>query len=137
MEFKFDGVECCAIIKVVGVGGGGIRAVDNMIESGLEGVEFLVTDIDTQALGASQAKKKIQLSEQLFLSYLRLRADQNPTNPKNAMPNYSASTLSDEQALNIYAYIKSLKDDSQSVEDNPVMQEMLDAAKARNPGNEN
>ncbi len=78
----------------------------------------------------------IMSSEQVFLTFLRLRADQNPTNPKNAMPNYAASTLSDEQALDIYAYIKSLKDESPELEDNPVMQEMLDAAKARSPGDE-
>jgi len=75
-------------------------------------------------------------SESVFLTYLRLRADQNPINPKNSMPNYSASTLSDEQALDIYAYIKSLKDASPEVEDNPVMQEILDAARARSPGAE-
>ena len=75
-------------------------------------------------------------SEQVFLTFLRLRANQNPTNPRNAMPNYAASTLSDEQALDIYAYIKSLKDESPEVEDNPVMQEMLDAARARSPGDE-
>ncbi len=79
----------------------------------------------------------IMSSEQVFLTYLRLRADQNPINPKNAMPNYAASSLSDEQALDIYAYIKSLKDDPPEVEDNPVMQQILDAAKARGPGNEN
>lgn len=79
----------------------------------------------------------VMSSEQIFLTYLRLRADQNPTNPKNAMPNYAASTLSDEQALNIYAYIKSLKDDPPAVEDNAIMQDLLNAAKARNPGNEN
>lgn len=78
----------------------------------------------------------IMSSEQVFLTYLRLRADQNPINPKNAMPNYAASTLSDEQALDIYAYIKSLKDESPEVEDNPVMQEILEAAKARTPGDE-
>ena len=44
---------------------------------------------------------------------------------------------SDEQALDIYAYIKSVKDDPPEVEDNPVMQQILDAAKARGPGNEN
>ncbi len=76
----------------------------------------------------------IMSSEQVFLTYLRLRADQNPVNPKNAMPNYAASTLSDEQALDIYAYIKSLKDESPEVEGNPVMQEILEAAKARTPG---
>lgn len=79
----------------------------------------------------------IMSNEQLFLNFLRLRADQNPTNPKNSMPNYAASTLSDEQALDIYAYIKSVEDDPPSVEDNPVMQEMLDAAKARGSGNKN
>lgn len=73
----------------------------------------------------------IMSSEQLFLTYLRLRADQNPVNPKNAMPNYSANTLSDEQALDIFAYIKSLKDDQPALADNPVMQEILDGAKNR------
>lgn len=73
----------------------------------------------------------IMSSEQLFLTYLRLRADQNPINPKNAMPNYDASTLSDQQALDIYAYVKSLKDDSPAVADNAVMQEILESAKSR------
>ena len=77
----------------------------------------------------------IMSSEQVFLTFLRLRADQNPTNPRNAMPNYAASTLSDEQALDIYAYIKSLKDDPPEVEDIPVFVEMLESAKHRN-GNE-
>ena len=78
----------------------------------------------------------IMSSEQVFLTYLRLRADQNPINPKNAMPNYAASTLSDEQALDIYAYIKALKDESPEVDDTPVMQEILEAARARTPGDE-
>lgn len=77
----------------------------------------------------------IMNSEQLFLTYLRLRADQNPVNPKNSMPNYDAATLSDQQALDIYAYIKSVDDDSPEVEENPVMQEILDAAKARDKRN--
>lgn len=74
----------------------------------------------------------IMSSEQVFLTYLRLRADQNPINPKNAMPNYAASTLSDEQALDIYAYIRSVKDDPPEVEDIPVFVEMLESAKQRN-----
>jgi cell division protein FtsZ len=61
---EYDAVECSVIIKVVGIGGGGGRAVDNMIESGLEGVEFLVVDIDAKALSVSQAKKKLQLGGQ-------------------------------------------------------------------------
>jgi len=79
----------------------------------------------------------IMSSEALFLNYLRLRADQNPTNPKNAMPNYSASTLSNEQARDIYAYIRSIDDDPPEVADIAVMQEMLDAAKDRASGKEN
>ena len=79
----------------------------------------------------------IMSGESVFLTYLRLRADQNPTNPKNSMPNYSENTLSDAQALDIYAYIKSLKDDPPEVEDIQVMREMLDAVKARHPDNEN
>ena len=79
----------------------------------------------------------IMTSEQLFLSYLRLRADQNPTNPANRMPNYGVSSLSDVQALDIYAYIKSIDDDPPELADVALMQEMLDAAKARGQRDEN
>lgn len=48
-------------IMVVGVGGAGGNAVDNMIRSGLEGCEFLVCNTDSQALQNSLADKKIQL----------------------------------------------------------------------------
>ena len=79
----------------------------------------------------------IMSNEAVFRNYLRLRAEQNPTNPKNSMPNYSADTLSDEQARDIYAYIFSLVDDPPEVADNPIMQEMLEAAKVRGQGKEN
>ena len=39
-----------AVIKVVGVGGGGVNAVNRMIESGLKGVEFIAINTDAQAL---------------------------------------------------------------------------------------
>ncbi|MFN0042484.1 MAG: cell division protein FtsZ [Alphaproteobacteria bacterium] len=48
-------------IVVVGVGGAGGNAVENMIQSELEGVEFLVCNTDAQALALSAAAKKIQL----------------------------------------------------------------------------
>ena len=48
-------------ISVIGVGGAGGNAVNNMIESSLEGVEFVVANTDAQALGLSQAEKRIQL----------------------------------------------------------------------------
>ena len=48
-------------ITVIGVGGAGGNAVNNMIESNLAGVEFLVCNTDAQALGLSQAERRIQL----------------------------------------------------------------------------
>ncbi|MEM9168908.1 MAG: cell division protein FtsZ [Pseudomonadota bacterium] len=48
-------------IAVVGVGGAGGNAVNNMIESALEGVDFLVANTDAQALGLSKAEKRVQL----------------------------------------------------------------------------
>ncbi len=50
-----------AVIKVIGVGGGGSNAVNRMIEAGLTGVEFIVVNTDRQALDASQAEQKIQV----------------------------------------------------------------------------
>ncbi|OFV95076.1 MAG: cell division protein FtsZ [Acidobacteria bacterium RIFCSPLOWO2_02_FULL_61_28] len=54
-----------ARIKVIGVGGGGLNAVNRMIEEGLEGVEFIVTNTDLQALQLSRAPVKIQIGAKL------------------------------------------------------------------------
>ncbi len=48
-------------IVVVGVGGAGGNAVNNMIGAGLEGVEFVVANTDAQALARSEAERRIQL----------------------------------------------------------------------------
>ncbi|MBM86737.1 MAG: cell division protein FtsZ, partial [Rhodospirillaceae bacterium] len=48
-------------ITVVGVGGAGGNAVNNMIRSNLEGVEFVVTNTDSQALTQSRADRRLQL----------------------------------------------------------------------------
>ncbi len=48
-------------IVVIGVGGAGGNAVNNMIESGLEGVEFIVANTDAQALAFSKAERRIQM----------------------------------------------------------------------------
>ncbi len=48
-------------ISVIGVGGAGGNAVNNMIESALEGVEFIVANTDAQALGLAKADRRIQL----------------------------------------------------------------------------
>ncbi|MFA5241832.1 MAG: cell division protein FtsZ [Sulfuricella sp.] len=50
-----------AVIKVIGVGGCGGNAVDHMIVSGLEGVEFICANTDAQALKRSQARIQLQL----------------------------------------------------------------------------
>lgn len=54
-----------ALIKVVGVGGGGGNAVAHMIEENVEGVEFICANTDVQALQKSQATTLIQLGEQI------------------------------------------------------------------------
>ena len=46
-----------AKIKVIGVGGGGNNAVQRMIESGLQGVDFIVANTDKQVLNQKSAKK--------------------------------------------------------------------------------
>lgn len=52
-------------IKVVGVGGGGNNAVNRMIEHGVQGVEFIAVNTDTQALNLSKAEIKIQIGTTL------------------------------------------------------------------------
>lgn len=52
-----------AKIRVVGVGGAGGNAVNNMVDSGLQGVEFIVANTDAQALDISNASTKIQIGE--------------------------------------------------------------------------
>src|SRR5574338_821544 len=50
-----------AVIKVVGVGGGGGNALNNMVVSGLQGVEFIAANTDAQALRHNHASIKLQL----------------------------------------------------------------------------
>ncbi len=52
-------------ITVIGVGGGGTNAVNNMIAMGLEGVEFVVANTDAQSLVHSKAEKRVQLGPHL------------------------------------------------------------------------
>jgi len=54
-----------AIIKVIGVGGCGGNAVDHMIASGLQGVEFIAANTDAQALAKSDAHVKLQLGNSI------------------------------------------------------------------------
>jgi cell division protein FtsZ len=54
-----------AVIKVVGVGGGGTNAVNRMVDAGLKGVEFIAVNTDAQALQMTDADIKLQIGGQL------------------------------------------------------------------------
>ena len=54
-------IDQLAKIKVIGVGGGGNNAVNRMIESGVQGVDFIVANTDLQVLNNSKAPVKIQI----------------------------------------------------------------------------
>ncbi len=56
-----DYISPVATIKVVGVGGGGVNAVNRMIQSGLEGVDFIAVNTDAQALFTSKAPTRINI----------------------------------------------------------------------------
>jgi cell division protein FtsZ len=57
--------RCHAVIKVFGVGGGGGNAINTMIEEGLQGVEFIAANTDSQALSRNLAPLKLQLGARL------------------------------------------------------------------------
>ncbi|MEO0472179.1 MAG: cell division protein FtsZ [Bacteroidota bacterium] len=60
MQFEFPTHEH-SIIKVIGIGGGGGNAVNNMFRQGIEGVDFMICNTDLQALNQSDIKTKIRL----------------------------------------------------------------------------
>jgi len=78
----------------------------------------------------------IMVNESVFITFLRQRDDVNPATATRAMPNYAVSALSDQKAKDLYAYIKTLKDSPPEVADDPLMQTILDAAKAQQPSGE-
>lgn len=68
MEFVSDFVseqDRAAIIKVVGVGGGGCNAVNRMVDAQMQGVTFIAVNTDRQALAKCKAEVKIQIGEKL------------------------------------------------------------------------
>src|SRR3990170_1014295 len=54
-----------AVIKVVGVGGGGVNAINRMIDAGVRGVEFIAVNTDAQALLMSDADIKLDLGRDI------------------------------------------------------------------------
>jgi len=65
MPFEIDNEDNIVQIKVIGVGGGGGNAVDRMVVSGVQGVEFITVNTDKQALFRSKAMQKIQIGDKI------------------------------------------------------------------------
>ncbi len=79
---EFDtSVDELAVIKVIGVGGGGNNAVNRMIEHGVQGVDFIAVNTDAQALNLSKAEVKLQIGAKLTRG---LGAGANPEVGKKA-----------------------------------------------------
>src|SRR6201994_4446043 len=69
-----DAYSQSAVIKVIGVGGGGGNAVSHMVTSGIEGVDFICINTDSQALKASKIKTSLQIGSNITKG-LRAGAD--------------------------------------------------------------
>jgi cell division protein FtsZ len=76
-----------AVIKVVGIGGGGVNAVNRMIEVGLKGVEFIAINTDAQALLMSDADVKLDIGRDLTRG---LGAGANPEVGRKAAEDHAA-----------------------------------------------
>lgn len=84
MQLVYDVVEAAvgpAVIKVIGIGGGGCNAINNMVENAVSGIEFISANTDAQSLQNSKASKRIQLGNNLTRG---LGAGANPEIGRNA-----------------------------------------------------
>lgn len=80
LEFDMD-MQQLAQIKVIGVGGGGSNAVNRMIDTGVQGVDFIAVNTDAQALNLSKAENRLQIGGKLTRG---LGAGANPEVGKKA-----------------------------------------------------
>ena len=80
IEFENEN-DYSAIIKVVGVGGGGSNAVNSMVADNIRGVEFIIANTDLQSLEKSECPEKVQLGGELTRG---LGAGSNPEIGRNA-----------------------------------------------------
>jgi mono/diheme cytochrome c family protein len=68
-------------------------------------------------------------TEQIFLTFIRGRANVAPVTPSTNMPNFSEASLSDKQAKDIYAYIRTFKSSAPELKDIPTLNAIVEAAK--------
>ena len=73
----------------------------------------------------------IMVSEDVFIIYLRARASQNPEVPTQSMPNYSEAILSDEDARDLYAYIRTFRDEPPEIDKIPSLRSILESAESQ------
>ena len=67
-------------------------------------------------------------SEENFIRFLRGRANVAPATPSTSMPNFAESTMSDKQAKDIYAYIRSFKSNAPELKDIPTLNAIVKSA---------
>ena len=67
-------------------------------------------------------------TEESFTRFLRLRANVAPVTPATSMPNYPENSLSDRQAKDIYAYIRTFKSNAPPLQSIPTLNEIVKAA---------
>jgi mono/diheme cytochrome c family protein len=68
-------------------------------------------------------------TEGRFITFLRGRANVAPVTPATSMPNFGESTLSDKQAKDIYAYIRTFKSTAPELKDIPTLNAIVESAK--------
>jgi len=68
-------------------------------------------------------------TEQMFITFLRGRANVAPIVPSTAMPNFSAESLPDKKAKDIYAYIRTFKSTAPESQDSATLNAIVEAAK--------
>ncbi len=68
-------------------------------------------------------------TEETFITFLRGRANVAPVTPITSMPNFAASSLSDKQVKDIYAYIRTFKSTAPPLKDIPTLSAIVESAK--------
>jgi mono/diheme cytochrome c family protein len=68
-------------------------------------------------------------TEETFVTFLRGRANVAPITPATSMPNFGEGTLSDKQAKDVYAYIRTFKSTAPELKDIPTLNAIIDSAK--------
>jgi mono/diheme cytochrome c family protein len=75
----------------------------------------------------------IMMSESVYLIFLRARSELNPPLPTQRMPHYPKTSLPDQQALDIYAYIRTFKDTPPTAQENATMRAIINSAQSQAP----